>query len=75
MTKRECQCAKCKPRTTTITGLSSIRTVVCEHCGNRRCPHAEDHSLLCMGSNAPNQPKVLRHPRAPLTLSQSEAAD
>jgi hypothetical protein len=30
---------------------------------------------LCMGSNAPGQPKVLRHPRAPLTLSQSEPAD
>lgn len=35
---------------------------------HKRCPHAKDHDL-------PNQPKVLRHPRAPLTLSQSEAAD
>lgn len=73
MTKRECQCAKCKPMT--INDLSSIRMIVCEHCGNKRCPHAEDHGFLRMGSNAPDQPKVLRHPRAPLTLSQSEAAD
>lgn len=35
----------------------------------------DDHGLLCMGSNVPNQPKVLRHPRAPLTLSQSDPAD
>ena len=34
----------------TITDLSSIRMIVCEH--------AEDHDL-------PGQPKVLRHPRAP----------
>lgn len=47
-----------------ITDLSSVRMIVCEHCGNKRCPHAEDHDLLCMGSNAPDQPKVLRHPRS-----------
>lgn len=62
MTKRECQCAKCKP--ITITDLPSIRMIVCSICGNKRCPHAEDHDFLCMGSNAPNQPKVLRHPRS-----------
>lgn len=43
----------------TITDLSSIRIIVCEHCG----------------SNMPNQSKVLRHPRAPLTLSQSDPAN
>lgn len=73
MVKHKCQCAKCRPMV--FTDPSSIRMILCEHCGNKRCPHAEDHDLLCMGSNVPNQPKVLRHPRAPLTLSQSEAAD
>lgn len=73
MTKPNCQCAKCKPMT--INDLSSIRMILCEHCGNKRCPHAEDHDLLCMGSNVPGQSKVLRHPRALLTLSQSEAAE
>lgn len=58
-----------------IIDPSSIRMIVCEHCGNKRCPHAEDHDLLCMGSNVPNQPKVLRHPRAPLTVSQSKPVD
>lgn len=61
MTKHDCQCAKCKPMT--IEDFSSIRRIVCSICGNKRCPHAEDHDLLCMGSNTPGQPKVLRHPR------------
>ena len=61
MTKHECQCAKCKPMT--ITDLSSIRMILCEHCGNKRCPHAEDHDYICFNSNLPGQPKVLRHPR------------
>ena len=47
--------------------MTKPMSILCEHCGNKRCPHAEDHDL-------PGQPKVLRHPRAPLTLSQSEAA-
>lgn len=70
MTKRECYCRKCEAARWLNTNM-----IMCSICDNKRCPHAEDHDLLCMGSNAPNQPKVLRHPRAPLTLSQSEAAN
>ena len=73
MVKHKCQCAKCRPATFAI--LSGTPMIACEHCGNKRCPHAEDHDLLCMGSNAPNQPKALHHPRAPLTLSQSDPVD
>ncbi len=73
MAKHKCQCARCWPMS--LEDPTSIRMILCEHCGNKRCPHAEDHDLLCMGSNVPDQPKVLRHPRAPLTLSQSEPAD
>ena len=36
-----------------ITDLSSIRMIVCEHCGNKRCPHAEGHDL-------PGQPKAIQ---------------
>lgn len=25
--------------------------IVCSMCGNKRCPHATDHNLLCTGSN------------------------
>ena len=29
--------------------------VVCETCGNKRCPHATDHRLACTHSNDPGQ--------------------
>ena len=36
--------------------LDSAKMILCEHCGNKRCPHASDHRLECTGSNAPGQP-------------------
>lgn len=35
--------------------LSSARMILCENCGNKRCPHASDHRLACTGSNDPGQ--------------------
>lgn len=32
------------------------RMIVCETCGNKRCPRATDHRLACTDSNKPNQP-------------------
>lgn len=29
--------------------------IVCKTCGNKRCPHAEDHRYACTGSNKPDQ--------------------
>lgn len=29
---------------------------LCEHCGNKRCPHATDHRHNCTGSNESGQP-------------------
>jgi len=31
------------------------RFIVCEHCGNKRCPHGTDHTLGCTDSNALGQ--------------------
>lgn len=31
------------------------RLVVCQSCGNKRCPRATDHNLECTGSNEPGQ--------------------
>lgn len=31
------------------------RFIVCEICGNKRCPHATDHDLDCTNSNEPGQ--------------------
>ncbi len=32
------------------------RMILCPTCGNKRCPHATDHSLACTNSNDPGQP-------------------
>jgi hypothetical protein len=36
--------------------MATQRFIVCAACGNKRCPQATDHRLVCTGSNAPNQP-------------------
>lgn len=36
--------------------LNIGRSIVCEICGNKRCPHASNHEFRCTGSNAPGQP-------------------
>ena len=30
--------------------------VLCPKCGNKRCPHANNHDYVCTGSNEPGQP-------------------
>lgn len=32
------------------------RMILCPTCGNKRCPHANDHRLACTGSNDVGQP-------------------
>ena len=31
------------------------RFIVCNNCGNKRCPKATDHDLACTNSNEPGQ--------------------
>lgn len=33
-----------------------LRMVVCAKCGNKRCPHANNHLNECTNSNEPGQP-------------------
>ncbi|HHQ9516008.1 TPA: hypothetical protein ACSW47_002510 [Escherichia coli] len=42
----DCWCRTCRPVT-----MSDMRFVVCPECGNKRCPHANDHRNACTGSN------------------------
>lgn len=35
--------------------MINARMIVCEYCGNKRCPHAVDVSFACTGSNDPGQ--------------------
>jgi hypothetical protein len=36
--------------------VSATRMILCPLCGNKRCPHANDHRHPCTHSNAPGQP-------------------
>ena len=42
----DCSCRTCRPVT-----FADSRFVVCPECGNKRCPHANDHRNACTGSN------------------------
>lgn len=46
----DCWCRTCRPVT-----MNDMRFVVCPDCGNKRCPHANDHNNACTGSNEPGQ--------------------
>lgn len=48
--KKRCYCYNC------ATPMKRMTTfIVCPECGNKRCPHATDHSLECTNSNEPGQ--------------------
>jgi hypothetical protein len=61
-------CAHCKGKGATWGPLNGFRfcqpcggnglrkMVLCETCGNKRCPHATDTSLPCTNSNTSGQP-------------------
>lgn len=65
MAKR-CYCSRCIDERATADraagapwseSLGSMgMMVLCETCGNKRCPHATFHGNECTGSNEPNQP-------------------
>lgn len=50
MDDKECWCEACKPN-----DFNNMRMIVCEICGNKRCPHATNHINECTGSNEPGQ--------------------
>ncbi|WP_395313144.1 hypothetical protein V1603_19690 [Enterobacter sp. ECC-219] len=56
----DCSCLTCRPVT-----MADMRFVVCPECGNKRCPHANDHRNACTGSNEPGQ-EGSSYPAAPL---------
>lgn len=54
-------CKKCTKCLSAVTlgesrwPLTMTFMVVCQDCGNKRCPKATDHDLECTGSNEPGQ--------------------
>lgn len=63
-TSTKCWCRTCRPVT-----ISDMRFVVCPECGNKRCPHANDHRNACTGSNEPGQ-EGSAYPAAPQQEAQ-----
>ncbi|EON5964071.1 hypothetical protein ACNDRY_000714 [Escherichia coli] len=63
-TSTKCWCRTCRPVT-----ISDMRFVVCPDCGNKRCPHANDHRNACTGSNEPGQ-EGSAYPAAPQRESE-----
>lgn len=58
MTLILCQCLSCvKVRTPIVNGypVEATRMFVCGICGNKRCPHSDDHRNECTNSNEPWQ--------------------
>lgn len=55
---------KCWRHTCRPVKISDMRFVVCPECGNKRCPHANDHRNACTGSNEPGQ-EGSAYPAAP----------
>ena len=62
----DCWCRTCRPIT-----LRDMRFVVCPECGNKRCPHANDHRNACTGSNEPGQ-EGSAYPAAPQQEVESQ---
>lgn len=60
----DCSCRTCRPVT-----MTDMRFVVCPDCGNKRCPHANDHRNACTGSNEPGQ-EGSAYPAAPQQEAQ-----
>lgn len=56
----DCECERCLEQRAAQDErgwpATMIRMIVCQSCGNKRCPHATDHRNRCTGSNAPGQP-------------------
>ena len=49
-----CQCRQCwRDRPHGVADF--VGMIVCDKCGNKRCPHATDHRYECTNSNSPGQ--------------------
>lgn len=59
-----CWCRTCWP-----VSDSNVLFSVCPECGNKRCPHANDHRNACTGSNEPGQ-EGSAYPAAPQQVAE-----
>ena len=52
-----CRSLELKDKPMVYIGLCML---ICNECGNKRCPKAQDHRYLCSNSNEPNQIGTLK---------------
>ena len=62
MSDEKCGCLRCADERGDGAMLGSVffpaemtRMYVCAICGNKRCPHSDDHRNACTNSNEPGQ--------------------
>lgn len=62
MSDDKCGCLKCaneRMEGVMLAGCywmpETVRMYVCAICGNKRCPHSDDHRNACTNSNEPGQ--------------------
>lgn len=75
----KCYCRRClQERDERVNGIpyAVARMVVCPECGDKRCPHAEDHRNPCSKPRqAPTQPSLSDHIRQLARRMRSVADD
>lgn len=62
---KKCGCSECVEKLEKVlsefTYMFSSGMILCQKCGNKRCPHASSHRNVCTGSNASGQVPVLEN--------------
>lgn len=55
---KPCECRACLKGKTNEAGwpIEFTGMILCAKCGNKRCPHANDHRNACTNSNEAGQP-------------------
>lgn len=64
MSDEKCGCLRCTRENDgadveivgVLVPVEMTRMFLCETCGNKRCPHSDDHRNACTNSNASGQP-------------------
>jgi hypothetical protein len=55
----DCNCRQCRRDRNEMSSsgfpIEMAMMIVCDICGNKRCPHAENHKYKCTNSNELNQ--------------------
>ncbi len=51
----KCHCFECASELSDFNTAALTKIYLCPQCGNKRCPHATDHRLVCTNNNESGQ--------------------